>query len=356
MRTKLSTAMLLPLLLLLAAPAPGGGPPLRSRRVDEAVARVQPAVVKIFGVKGFRGVYGYMTGVNVHESGLVITRGSVTLDEAPQIKVHLHDGRRVGAKIVREDRVSKMILLRLRGEEGDTYPVAPLGNSDEVKPGQFSLLIGNAYKVALGEERCAVNLGVVSAVTKVEMRAGLAGGFDYDGKVILHDAMNNPGVFGGPLVNLAGEVVGISGRIVESRETNVQVHYAIPVNDLKAFILDTVNNPGASLIYRRRGGARGTDAPEEKDDEPGYHGIRVLRGGINKATPAYVNRVVPGSPAHQAGLRPDDLVLKVDHTRVKSWRSFRRVMSGYRAGEKVQLTIKRRDEVKVLVLTLEKPK
>ncbi len=343
-------------LLLLSAPA-SAGPPIRSKRIDKAVARIQPAVVKVFGVKGFRGVFGYMTGVNVHQSGLVITRGSVTLDEAPQIKIHFHDGRRVGAEIVREDRVSKMILLRLLGEADDTYPVAPLADSDKVKAGHFSLLIGNAYKVALGEEKCAVNLGVVSAVTKIEMRAGMSGGFDYDGKVILHDAMNNPGVYGGPLANLKGEVIGISGRILESRETNVQMHYAIPVNDLKAFILDTINNPEAGKIYRRRGASKtrgGTDAPEKK--VPGWHGIRVLRGGINKATPAYIDRIVPQSPAHKAGLRADDLVLKIDHMRVKSWRTFNRMMGRYQAGEKVQLTIKRRSDVKVIDLTLGKRK
>ncbi|MGH7162555.1 MAG: hypothetical protein ACREID_03645, partial [Planctomycetota bacterium] len=86
-----------PLLLALLAAPVAGGPPLRSAKVDAAVAAVQPAVVKVFGVKGFRGIYGYMTGVIVHGSGLVLTRGSVTLEEAPEISCHLHDGRRLPA-------------------------------------------------------------------------------------------------------------------------------------------------------------------------------------------------------------------------------------------------------------------
>jgi len=66
--------------VLLASPvADAGGLPLRSKKIDTAVEKVQPAVVKIFGAKGFRGIYGYMTGLIVHESGLVLTRGSVTL-------------------------------------------------------------------------------------------------------------------------------------------------------------------------------------------------------------------------------------------------------------------------------------
>jgi serine protease Do len=289
-----------------------------------------------------------MTGVLIHESGLLITRNSVTLEEAPQIKCHLHDGRRRAAEIVRYDRKSRMTLLRLLGDAGEKFPKAALGDSSKVGPGQFVLLIGNAYKVAQGPEKCAVNIGVVSAVSAPRMRESTTADFDYDGRVILHDAMNNPGVYGGPLANLSGEVIGISGTIVESRETNVQLHYAIPINDLKAFIEDTLRRPDAPRIYDP-GGRK----VEEDQAEPGYHGIRILRAGINRATAAYVDRVKPGSPAAKAGIRPDDLVLKIDRMRVKSWKGFVRMMSRYRAGETVQLTLKRGSEVKVISLKLE---
>ncbi len=337
-----------PAALLLLAAAAAAGPPLRSPRIDAAVSAVQPAVVKVYGVKGFRGVFGYMTGVIVHESGLVMTRGSVTLDEAPQIKCHLTDGRRLTAEIVRYDRKSKMVLLRLLADPGTKFPVATLGLSDGVRPGQFVLLVGNAYRVAEGKEPCAVNLGVVSAITSPSMRAGFADSFDYPGEVILHDAMNNPGVYGGPLVNLSGEVIGISGTLVESRETNVQLHYAIPIDDLKPFLEDTLARPDAGKTYTGAGDA----APEgEGPGEPGYHGVTVLKAGINLATPAYVDRVAPGSPGAKAGLLPDDLILKIDRTSVKNWKTFDKMMAKYRAGETAQLTIKRKDEVKVLNVT-----
>lgn len=341
------------LLLLLAAAAPAGGPPPRSKKIDAAVEAVQPAVVKVFGAKGFRGIYGYMTGVIVHGSGLVITRGSVTLEESGMIRCHLHDGRRMMARIVRQDRRSKMVLLKLLGEKDETYPVAKLAVEKKVRPGQFVLLIGNAYKVSLGKERCAVNFGIVSAVAKLPLRSKRFS-FDYPGKVILHDAMNNPGVYGGPLVNLDGEVVGISGTIVESRETNAQVHYAIPIGDLKPFIDDTVQHPSATVTYDRGG----TDEPGEDEARPaGYHGIRLLKSGINRATPAYVDRVERGSPAAEAGIRPDDLILKVDESRVKSWKTFRRLLSTYRAGDTVKFTVQRKKEIKLFVVKLvEKPK
>ncbi|MHC4547992.1 MAG: S1C family serine protease [Planctomycetota bacterium] len=332
--------------LLAAAARPG--PPLRSQRVDRAVAALQPAVVKVYGVKGFRGVFGYMTGLIVHESGLLITRNSVTLEEAPQIQCHLHDGRRRAAEIVRYDRRSKMTLLRLLGDPGEKFPAASLGDSAAVRPGQFVLLIGNAYKVAQGPERCAVNMGVVSTVTSPRMRASTTADFHYEGDVILHDAMNNPGVYGGPLADLDGRVIGISGTIVESRETNVQLHYAIPINDLKPFLEDTLKRPDAPRIYDPDGQAEPAEEPA-----PGYHGIRILKGGINRATAAYVDRVVPGSPAMRAGIRSDDLILKIDHMRVRSWKTFRRMMARYRAGEVVRLTISRRDDVKVIRLKLE---
>jgi serine protease Do len=335
------TRTILFLCLLAAAARPG--PPLRSKRVDAAVRKLQPGVVKIYGVKGFRGVFGYMTGVIVHESGLLITRNSVTLEEAPQIQCHLHDGRRRTAEIVRYDRRSRMALLRLLGEPAEKFPTAPLGDSSKVGPGQFVLLIGNAYKVSQGKE-----VGVVSAVSSPRMRASTTADFRYDGQVILHDAMNNPGVYGGPLANLQGEVIGISGTIVESRETNVQLHYAIPINDLKPFVEDTLRRPDAPKIYDVGG-----REDEEEPDDPGYHGIRILRAGINRATAAYVDRVKPGSPAAKAGIRPDDLVLKIDRMRVKTWKGFVRMMSRYRAGESVQLTLKRGNEVKIISFKLE---
>ena len=334
--------------LLCLAVLAAAAPPLRSGRVDRAVDAAQPSVVKIFGAKGFRGIYGYMTGLIVHESGLVITQRSVTLEEASRIRCHLHDGRRLMAEIVREDRRSKMVLLRLNGEEGAKYPVAVLGASADVRPGQFVLLIGNAYRVALGTERCAVNLGVVSAITRIPLRARMFE-FDYPGKLILHDAMNNPGVYGGPLLDLRGRVIGISGILVESRDTNAQVHYAIPIDDLRPFIDDTLNNPGASRVYDPGGG----EEPGRRSKEPGYHGIHVLRGGINRATAAYVDRVLPDSPAARAGLRPDDLILKVDETRIKSWKSFRRLMTTYLPGQTARLTVKRGDEIKLFRLELE---
>jgi len=341
----------LPLLLLLAA-AHAEGPPVRSRRIDEAVTAVQPAVVKIFGAKGFRGIYGYMTGVIVHESGLVITRRSVTLEETNMIRCHLHDGRRAMAEIVREDRRSKMVLLRLLGDPDEKYPVAPLGTSKDVHPGQFVLLVGNAYKVTVGAERCAVNFGMVSAFAKLSLRSRMFD-YDYPGKIILHDAMNNPGVYGGPLVDMNGKVIGISGILVESRDTNAQVHYAIPIDDLKPFIDDTIRRPSAPRAYTH------PDEIGKSDREkapPGYHGIRVLKGGINRATPAYVDRVAPDSPAARAGLRPDDLILKIDEARVKSWRSFKRIISTYRAGDTAKLTVQRGETIKHFVLALEERK
>ena len=339
----------LALLLVLGAAtvADAGLAPIRSKKVRAAVAKVQPAVVKIFGAKGFRGIYGYMTGVIVHKSGLIITRGSVTLEETNAINVHLNDGRRVTAEIVREDRRSKMVLLRLLGSDKEAYPVAELGDSSTVKPGRFVMLIGNAYKVSRGRETCAVNFGMVTAFTKLDARLGLKQ-FSFDGPVIMHDAMNNPGVYGGPLVDLDGKVIGISGRLIESRDTNHQVHYAVPINDLKGFIKDTLERPGASKIYS----PVKTDVSADPE-APGWHGIRVLKGGVNRATPAYIDRIVPGSPAAKAGLRADDLIIKIDESRVKTWKSFRRIMRGYRAGETIKMTVQRGKEVKLVVMKLE---
>jgi S1-C subfamily serine protease len=334
-------------LLLLALPALAGPAP-RNARIDAAVEAVQPAVVKVFGLKGFRGVYGFLTGVIVHESGLVLTRGSVTLEEAPEIACHLHDGRRRAARVAREDRRSRMVLLRIVPEGDERFPSARLGSSAGLRPGRFVLLFGNAYQVALGSERCAVNLGIVSAVAKVDLRAGVTD-FPYDGPVILHDAMNNPGVYGGPLTDLHGDVVGVSGTLVESRATNVQVHYAIPIDDLKPFIADTLQNPGAPRLF-----APAQEDPPAGEREPGYSGIHVLKGGIHRATPPYVDRVDPGSPAADAGLRPDDLILEVDDTPVPSWKSFLKTIEKYRAGETARLTVKRGDEVLVLAVTLRK--
>jgi serine protease Do len=149
------------------------------------------------------------------------------------------------------------------------------------------------------------------------------------GTVILTDVANNPGTQGGPLLTRDGKCVGILGRVVESKSTNSLINFAIPTATLKP-ILDSVKE--------------GKEAPAEappKKHAPVESGVRLLDAHLTRSPPAYVDRVLPGSPAEKAGVKPDDLVFRLDGHVVRTCRAFDDLLREHAPGEKVKLVLKR---------------
>jgi S1-C subfamily serine protease len=307
--------------------------------VREVAERSFPSVVKLHGASGFARLPSYGTAVLVHPDGIALTARSVML-ETESLRAVLHDGTRRKARIVARDDEREMVAIRIEGPGPFPHlkPIEP----GEARVGQWVLSIGNAFRLADGDERPSVNLGLLAAVTRLDLRLGLSDRTVYRGRVYLTDANVNPGSAGGAMVGLDGRLLGVLGRVLESRATRTLVSHAIPIEDL------------APLIDRAVKGEPHEARREERP--PGRHGIRPFRFGLHRSPPAYVDRVDGGSPAAKAGLRKNDLILRVGEVTVPTIRAFLREMKRFHAGDEVVLTVKRGTTVLKLKLVLDAPR
>jgi serine protease Do len=250
------------------------------------------------------------SGFLIREDGLLVTNAHVIADAA-RIQVRLADGRRFEGKVVGRDNRVDLALVRLEGVQG--LPVLPLGDSNRVRVGEFVLALGHPF----GLEQ-TVSFGIVSR-KGAPLRVA-APGFDF----IQTDASVNPGNSGGPLVNMAGEVVGVNSMAAR----NGSIGFAIPANLVASLI--------PQLIEKGRidWGWLGVFIDEVTEEDLGTLGLPEPRGVL-------IRRVVPGEPADKGGVKPNDVVLAVDGTRVEGPRDLQRIIATAPVGKVVTLTILR---------------
>jgi len=300
--------------------------------------KIWPSVVKVYGAGGFTGIPAYGTGVVVDASGVVATAWSISL-KTEYLKVVTDQGQRLDAKILRADPKKGMALLKV--DLGDTkLQPLELADSTAVKPGDRVFGVGNAFDDATGDEKCAVMAGVVMAIAPLEMRIGIEDAPPL-GTVILTDVANNPGTQGGPLVTREGKLVGILGRLVESKSTNSLINYAIPTATLRPFLETALAGKEPAL-----------EAPPRKL-APVDSGIRLLDAHLTRPPPAWIDRVLPGSAAEKAGVKPDDLIFRIDGRVVRTCRVFEDVLREHAPGDKIKLVLKRGSSIVEVELVLE---
>lgn len=315
--------------------------------LPQAAERAFPSVVKVYGAGGFQGVPAYGTGVIVDERGFVLTAWSIAL-RTEALKVVTHDGRRLRATLWRSDPGLGAALLRLEPPQGGLPSLQPLRLADStgLAPGDAVFTIGNPFGIIYGDERPAVAWGVVTAIGSLR-----AGGVDVARlperleRVIVTDIPGNPGSQGGPLLTRDGRLVGIVGRLVESRATNTIVNHALPAADLVEFVRGGVAAerpiPEPPRVAPR---ARAGPAVES--------GLRLQRVHLARSPMAYVEAVVRGSPAEAAGVQPDDLVFRLGERTIRTCRDFDEALAAHRPGDTVRLVLKRGDAMREVTLTL----
>jgi serine protease Do len=308
----------------------------------ETCRKVWPRVVKIFGAGGIQRLHSYSSGILVSPKGHILTVWNHVL-ETDQLKVVLSDGQRFDARLQLVDTTLDAAVVKIEAEE---FPCFDLEKSRIAKPGEWVLGFSNAYRVATGKEKPTVIHGILSAVTDLHARRGV---FEspYNGPVYLVDGlMNNPGAGGGALTDSKGELLGMIGKELLSKETNTWLNYAIPPDVLAPFVRRAL--AGESTIPTGPAVSR----PEEEKGASGKHGI-VLVPDVLRHTPCYVDSVRPSSPAAKAGLAPDDLILFIEEDFVGTCRNFRKFMSKYRPGDTVNVLVKRGKEIVSFKLALE---
>jgi serine protease Do len=225
---------------------------------------------------------GLGTGVIIHRDGFVLTNNHV-IENAVDIQVSLNNGKHVSARLVGADPRTDLALLKLDGQ--GPYPVAPLGDSEGLRIGEWVMAIGSPFGL-----NQTVTAGIVSAKGRKDLGSGTEPSY---ANFIQTDASINPGNSGGPLINLNGEVIGINTAIVQSAQG---IGFAIPSNMAKQLI------PQLATGQVQRSWL-GVGIQKLSDDLARSLGLRETRGAL-------VARVYAGSPAEDADLRVGDVVLR----------------------------------------------
>jgi len=278
-----------------------------SRPLIEATKKVRPAVVKVVTY----GAYGRARRQLVSGSGFIISKEGHILtnrhvldtylrlrsqERSPQervaeLEVQLPDGRQFGnIKLLGADTRNDVAVIQILDDHKGDWPVATLGDSDELEVGELVIAIGSPFEL-----ESSVSYGVVSATGRAGLYSGRGGGEDF----IQTDAALNPGNSGGPLINLDGQVVGINTAIQGNTGNNVGVGFSIPINLARTVAIGLIERGEARRGWLGVHGVELTSAElaRLKIDSPG--GFRVLR-------------VETGSPAARAGIPPEATLVEVD--------------------------------------------
>lgn len=277
------------------------------------------------------------TGFIISADGLIVTNKHVVLDEAADYSVLMNDETTYDAKVLARDPVNDLAILKI---EASDLPTVELGDSDTVEVGQTAIAIGNA----LGEFRNTVSAGVISGLS----RSITAGGGSFAEQltdVIQTDASINPGNSGGPLLNVAGQVIGINTAVATGAQG---IGFAIPINAVKSSI-DSVRETGR--IIRPWLGVRYVmlnEAIAERNNLPISEGALVVRGEERTDL-----AVIPGSPAAKAGLQENDIITAIEDAALTNQRPLANVLSAYAPGDTVTMTVWRDGEERRIDVTLE---
>ncbi len=301
-------------------------------KVESAIDRLLPSIVKVHGASGLSTITPYATGIVVSAKGHVLTLDQV-LVQKERTRVVLYDGSVHDAQVLPEDGKLGVRLLKIDPEQcqGLLHPIWP-DESDAplYRTGDFVVSLGNCFRLAEFSEKVSATFGIVVGRANTALRFRLAD-VQYDGDLILTDACNNPGHYGGGLFALDGRWIGFNMRLLESKETNTMLSAAIPSRDLLPYLREHVNGDLREVT--------------ESDRRPVRTGIVLFRQAGRASPPAYVDRAERDSPAAAIGLRPDDLIVRIGDYSVRSCKEFDDVLKKFEPGDKVMLTWKRGTKV-----------
>ncbi len=309
--------------------------------VSTAVDRVGSAVVRIdtertitrridpfFGDENMSGLTqqqllrGQGSGFIIDRDGIVLTNAHV-VDLADKVTVTLKDGRSLEGKVQGVDPVTDLAVVKISGAKN--LPIAPLGDSELVKVGDWAIAVGNPF----GLDN-TVTLGIISTLKRSSSTVGMT---DKRLDFIQTDAAINPGNSGGPLLDAQGRVIGINTAI---RADATGIGFAIPIN--KAKTISTQLARGEKISHPYLGVQMVTLTPEiaaENNRDPNaLFQIPAINGVL-------VVRVLPNTAASTAGMRRGDVILEVNGDRIHDAGQLQDVMENSQVSQRLQVKIAR---------------
>jgi 2-alkenal reductase len=281
-----------------------------------------------FGPTGDQTVSG--SGVFVSADGYILTNNHV-VQGTKEVNIVLSDGSQEKAAIVGTDQYSDIAVLKT---DGKVPAVATLGNSDKLDPGESVIAIGSP----LGDFKNTVTVGVVSATGRV---IDTGNGYQIE-NLIQTDTAINHGNSGGPLVNLAGEVIGINTLIVRntnSGDVAEGLGFAIPINTAQAVAQQIIQKGYFTRPYL------GISFQPITPDIAMRYNLPVQWG-------AYVSRVAGGSPASQAGLQQGDIVTGLGSIQIDETHAYLNTLFTFKPGDQVTVNFIRNGQPMQVQVTL----
>jgi 2-alkenal reductase len=292
--------------------------------ITQTVEKVGPAVVTVTGtVPGQVTFFGREpdgkssgSGVIISQDGYIVTNNHV-VEGVSDLAVILSDGTQLPAELISTDIFADLAVLKA---DGRMPAVATLGNSDNLKSGESVIAIGSP----LGEFRNTVTVGVISATGR-----SLDTGNGYFMEDLLQtDAAINQGNSGGPLVNLNGEVIGINTLIVRggngSNTVAEGLGFAIPSNTVRLIAERIISQGYFARPYLGVSYETINPAIARRFDLPAQWG-------------AYVTEIDPSGPAAQAGLQPDDIIVRIGEQNIDEAHSYINTLFTYQPGDQVTI-------------------
>ncbi|BAS58312.1 HtrA2 peptidase [Leptolyngbya boryana NIES-2135] len=316
--------------------------------IASAVERVGPAVVRInasrtvqsrvpevFNDPFFRQFFGNQipnqpsqrvergtgSGFIISGDGLILTNAHV-VSGADIVTVTMKDGREISGKVVGQDSLTDVAVVRV---QANNLPTVPLGNSDGLKPGEWAIAIGNP----LGLDN-TVTAGIISATGRSSAEVRVA---DKRVSFIQTDAAINPGNSGGPLLNQRGEVIGMNTAIIGGAQG---LGFAIPINTAQRISQQLISKGRVDHPYlgiQMRGLTADLRDQINRDREVGFR-VQDDQGVV-------IFRVMPNSPAARAGLRNGDVIKKVNGQTVTKADQVQQAVENASVGGNLRLDVSR---------------
>jgi S1-C subfamily serine protease len=287
-----------------------------------------PAFGRLFGGQGQgqsqspdRVERGTGSGFIVDSKGIILTNAHV-IDGADQVTVTLTDGRSFSGKVMGEDTATDVAVVKI---EATDLPVAPIGNSTQLRPGEWAIAIGNP----LGLDN-TVTAGIISATERSSSDIGVP---DRRVGFIQTDAAINPGNSGGPLLNERGEVVGMNTAIIDGAQG---LGFSVPIDTAKRIADQLVSTGKVEHPYLGVQMKKLTpELKKELNEDPNSpvsvqedHGILILK-------------VLPDSPAAKAELKAGDVIQKINNQDVTDANQVQSIVEASKIGQDLPLEVRR---------------
>ncbi|MBI4092311.1 MAG: trypsin-like peptidase domain-containing protein [Candidatus Kerfeldbacteria bacterium] len=333
----------------------------------EVVKKVSPAVVSIIAKKDFSKVFGNEdqstpldlfglpffqqpqpqgkrqvgsgSGFIVSSDGLILTNKHVaTIEGADEFTVIMNNQKNYDAKVVATDPSTDIAVMKIEAKD---LPTVELGNSDDIQTGDTVIAIGNV----LGQYRNSVTKGIVSGLARTIKAGDGSGNVETLRNVIQTDAAINYGNSGGPLLNLAGQAIGINTAIDSEGQL---IGFALPINIAKSD-LDSLKKTGK--IERPYLGVRYViinEQVKQANELTVDYGALVLRGSSQNQL-----AVIPGSPADKAGIAENDIILELDGRKISDDYDLAQALFDKKIGDTVTLKILSKGKEKTAQVKLE---